>query len=125
LIDLLKDKGSYDQIDSGQLWAGAFVIRKTDENVKLIEKWLEIASLYWTIDDSPSTEPNYPGFREHRHDQSIFSLLAKCETEKINLLERVWANDFSHPDMKNYPIWATRKKSLKKKILFLFSQKNY
>lgn len=29
------------------------------------------------IDDSQSLVPNHSGFRGHRHDQSIFSLLAK------------------------------------------------
>ena len=33
--------------------------------------------IYHLLDDSKSVNPNYPGFNEHRHDQSIFSLLTK------------------------------------------------
>ena len=42
-----------------------------------VDEWLRFAAQSSLIDDSPSKAPNYPGFREHRHDQSIFSLLSK------------------------------------------------
>ncbi len=40
----------------------------------LVDAWYRACNLKWTIDDSPSTEPNHAEFVEHRHDQSVFSL---------------------------------------------------
>lgn len=50
----------------------------------LVNEWYEIACDYHMIDDSPSIAPNLPCFKEHRHDQSIFSLL----TKKYNLYSK-------------------------------------
>lgn len=35
------------------------------------------------VDDSPSLLPNAHGFKEHRHDQSIFSLLMHIYDQQI------------------------------------------
>jgi hypothetical protein len=32
---------------------------------------------YHNVDDTPSIIPNCPNFHQHRHDQSLFSLLVK------------------------------------------------
>uniref|UniRef100_A0A6C0JIC2 DUF5672 domain-containing protein n=1 Tax=viral metagenome TaxID=1070528 RepID=A0A6C0JIC2_9ZZZZ len=42
-----------------------------------VNDWYEIGCNYHLIDDSPSVSPNLDVFIEHRHDQSIFSLLSK------------------------------------------------
>jgi hypothetical protein len=59
--------------------AGAiiFYINKLTRN--LVNEWYTIACAdnYHYIDDTPSIAPNVPEFKEHRHDQSIFSLLCK------------------------------------------------
>jgi len=57
--------------------AGALLILVCDETRKLIDEWYTLACNYHNIDDSPSIIPNCPEFKEHRHDQSIFSLLTK------------------------------------------------
>ena len=44
---------------------------------QLVDEWYSISCNYHMIDDSPSIAPNLPCFKEHRHDQSIFSLLTK------------------------------------------------
>ena len=41
-------------------------------------------NLQFLVDDSPSVLANAPNFVEHRHDQSVFSLL----TKKHNLFSR-------------------------------------
>jgi hypothetical protein len=43
----------------------------------IINDWYNISCNYHLIDDTPSLTRNYPSFRQHRHDQSIFSLLTK------------------------------------------------
>ena len=45
------------------------------EIVRIMQK--SICNNYHVIDDSPSIRKNIPGFKEHRHDQSIFSALTK------------------------------------------------
>jgi hypothetical protein len=52
-----------------------FLVCQKTKNI--INEWYNIACNYHLIDDSPSFSRNYHGFREHRHDQSIFSLLTK------------------------------------------------
>ena len=42
-----------------------------------VDKWYETCCNYHLIDDSPSVTPNHPWFRDHRHDQSIYSILFK------------------------------------------------
>ena len=62
-----------------QVQAGTLLIYVCDETRNLIDEWYSICCErdYHYIDDSASIEPNYVSFKEHRHDQSIFSLLLK------------------------------------------------
>jgi hypothetical protein len=65
-------------IDSGQIQAGALVIFKKPDTEQFFRNWL--APFYLDVglvDDSQSRVPEVPGFLAHRHDQSVFSLLAK------------------------------------------------
>lgn len=64
---------------TSQLGSGFMILGKTVSNVELIREWQHIAveDRYRYSDNSPSEAPNHPDFREHRHDQSISSLLRK------------------------------------------------
>jgi hypothetical protein len=62
---------------SPQHQAGAILFHVNDKTRKLVDEWYDIGCDYHLIDDSHSLFPNLPGFQEHRHDQSIFSLLTK------------------------------------------------
>ena len=61
---------------------------------EFLTDWYSIACNYHFVDDSPSIHPNDPSFREHRHDQSIFSLLIKSDkykdtmNKKSNILDK-------------------------------------
>ncbi len=65
--------------DTPQRRAGFFVLRKSALSVKFVREWLSLAQDEHLLTDTPNQlgTPNYPGFQEHRHDQSIFSLLSK------------------------------------------------
>lgn len=65
--------------DPGQLWAGAQIMVNTATNRAFVAEWLDLITRdgYHFVTDAPSRLPNEPEFREHRHDQSVFSLLAK------------------------------------------------
>ena len=62
---------------TSQHQASTICILNCNETYKLVKEWYEIGCNYNLIDDSPSINMNYPTFIEHRHDQSIFSLLTK------------------------------------------------
>ena len=57
----------------------AFVVVNTKETKRFFEHVLEIATenAYHFLDDSPSTARETADFIDHRHDQSIISLLSK------------------------------------------------
>jgi hypothetical protein len=85
LIEFLDmDKEEY--VNSTQRQAGALMIFVCDETRKFVKEWYHLACDYHNIDDSPTILPNYSEFKEHRHDQSIFSLL----TKKYNLFSRTY-----------------------------------
>ena len=62
-----------------QAWAGFIILKKTDFILKLIQEWLFYVQDIRIIDDNYMNiyHLNYNGFIENRHDQSIFSLIAK------------------------------------------------
>ena len=64
-------------INKSQHQAGALLFYICKETRELVDKWYNIGCNYHMIDDSPSIEKNLECFEEHRHDQSIFSLLTK------------------------------------------------
>jgi hypothetical protein len=66
------------EIESGRL-----IFRKCPESIAFVKEWYRIGcdDNYHYIDDSPSKTPNVSLFHEHRHDQSILSLL--CYTRGI------------------------------------------
>ena len=50
---------------------------KNDFTMALAKEYLEYAQDERIITDLPSENPNHPEFKDHRHDQSIWSLLCK------------------------------------------------
>jgi len=69
--------------NSNQIQAGLSILKKTEKTINFITDWYNISCNYHLIDDSPSKSVNDEAFKEHRHDQSIFSLLLK--TDKYNI----------------------------------------
>lgn len=64
-----------------QRQSGIILFLVCDKTRQLVNEWYEISLNYHMIDDSPSIHKNFDCFIEHRHDQSVFSLL----TKKYNL----------------------------------------
>lgn len=59
--------------------AGWQIFKKNDFSRKFYSEFLTYAQDYRVLTDAPNEcgYPNYPGFRENRHDESLISLLAK------------------------------------------------
>ena len=69
---------------SNQMISGVFVFRVSEPVRELIKKWLEIYYLDFDLaTDKASKLKNFGEFKEHRHDQSIFSLLIKGTNSKV------------------------------------------
>lgn len=56
-----------------------FLLRKNDDSRKFINECYEYSQDYRIITDSPNEMglPNYDGFRDHRHDESLISIVSK------------------------------------------------
>ena len=68
-----------DILNSGQICAGHVFLKKCEKSVAFIDEWMNILENYHFLDDSPSNSSEHPLFKEHRHDQSVFSLLGKLK----------------------------------------------
>ena len=64
---------------TGQIHATFFLIKKNSESIYFLKDWLSFItkSDYQFVTDETSGVPNHSCFKEHRHDQSAFSLMAK------------------------------------------------
>ena len=81
------------------LMAGINMWMKNQHNIDFLEEWLQLCLNFNLISDDPSYVCNseeLPSFKEHRHDQSILTLLAIkrniesyrvpfCGSDKINM----------------------------------------
>ena len=98
---------------TGQLGGGVFLVKKDEESIHFFNEFRDVLESHFELcDDSPSRSLNLPGFRENRHDQSVFSILGKkCRIFSLSSREYDPMNggdDWSC--MLNYPIWAKHDK---------------
>uniref|UniRef100_A0A7S1RXZ6 Uncharacterized protein n=1 Tax=Alexandrium catenella TaxID=2925 RepID=A0A7S1RXZ6_ALECA len=63
---------------SPQLLATYFAIKNTAASRAFVDQWERLAANIRLIGDGPSKVANHPDFKEHRRDQSIFSMLVKA-----------------------------------------------
>lgn len=127
LFDYFKVRNDEYFYNTGQIAATAFFIKKCEESEKIIKLWLMIFENNFSLaDNTESVSPNFDGFIEHRHDQSIFSILCKQRhAESISSYE-IWQRDWKKLD--KYPIQAKRDKDLnfywrfRRKILSLIKR---
>ena len=67
-----------------QLHSTYFVLEKCKNTMNIVNMWYNTVCNYHFIDDSPSIVQNDMYFYEHRHDQSVFSIVRKMhETHYI------------------------------------------
>lgn len=114
LLDFFDVRGRLDIIETPTVGAGILLVRKCQAATRIISSWLELMvqnpSL---IDDSISKSPNHPWFVAHRHDQSVFSIIAKQnEVPLLSAFEYWYPSAHSKkPDwasLSNTPIHARR-----------------
>lgn len=78
-MDLILKLGmtNYNEVYFCQIESGIILLEVNNITRKIIKQWYELCCDYHNIDDTPSINPNVNFFWEHRHDQSVFSLLLK------------------------------------------------
>jgi hypothetical protein len=121
---VLSQMSAEDLSETKQLAGGIFFLTNCVESSGFLSLWQN----WMTRDDSIYLKGNRHllessrNFKEHRFDQSIFSILWKQNRWKVLPDESFW-----HPDWKengeSYPIWATRSRlrfSFASNIAFLF-----
>ena len=97
------DHGTYSR--AGMIWAGAWILRVDEKALTLLRHWsawYDSADHHY-VDDSPSRRPNTPDFVEHRHDQSVFSLLVKSRYSPA-----CWLSEQDECSRAGSPIHAAR-----------------
>lgn len=97
-------------LNSGQLYAGCFFIRKGIVGDMFVSQWFDICHNHFDLlSDSPSRKTNDLEFVCHKFDQSVFSLLAKQYNPTIHSADETYSSD-GWSKLKDYPIQARRLK---------------
>jgi hypothetical protein len=86
--------------------ATCFVMRAGPDALDLVREWEQRMADLPLIDDSPSPQGEHAEFREHRHDQSIFTLLAHARGLQRIPDETYWENAWD--GSRRFPIHARR-----------------
>lgn len=104
------DFTSEQDMTSFQILSGIFLLRKCEASFQVLQKWKEacLAENHRFVDDSPSTLPNADIFVEHRHDQSLWSILAKQANASTLPDETYFEPDWNLHT--HFPVHATRLK---------------
>ena len=90
-MDVIIKYNIFDKIfheNAEDCWAGSMVVRKTNKTEELMKNWLEISCYFENITDSPSIIPNSQEFNEHRHDQSMLSIVLHKNNIPLEFFEK-------------------------------------
>ena len=117
LLDFFGVRSRLDIVETGTIGAGVILLKKCGFVESLINKWLATMVNNWNlVDDSESTTANHPWFVENRHDQSVFSILAKLENLTTLSAFEYWYPERGCPHLPDwdalaeFPIHARRDK---------------
>ncbi len=97
-----------------QIWSGTIFFKNNKFAREILDKWNSLLDINKLIDDSASISKNHKDFIEHRHDQSLFSLICKKRNVySLSASECEWAevnNSRTWDHLINFPIHARRDK---------------
>jgi hypothetical protein len=83
--------------DVTEFWAGSFLIKKTQKIDNLIKEWLTMCCNKHDITDEPSEVPNHPEFIDHRHDQSLLSIILHKNNIQGQVFEKKYLQNVRYP----------------------------
>jgi hypothetical protein len=99
-MDVILKYNMYQKIfaeNADDCWAGAFVLRKTARVCEIINEWLRMCCNYDDITDEPSKIKNTQDFREHRHDQSLLSIVLYKHQIPFHFFEKKYLQNERKP----------------------------
>lgn len=113
LLDFFNVRNDLAILETGQLGGGIFLACKSKAAEDFFAEFKSIMVDHFALcDNSPSISPNLVGFKENRHDQSVFSLLGK--KQGIFSLSSMEYDPMNGGDdwscMMHYPIWSKHDK---------------
>lgn len=98
-------------MQTNQFFGGGFILVKGEISTLLVHRWKETCLLRPDlITDQVSDIPNHPSFIEHRHDQSVLSILAK----QLGV-EALPPGEISKENFENIPFCPSRHKEKDRK----------
>lgn len=100
-LELMNVSSDSDLLDKNLMWAGFSIFRNSKTSRDFVEKWFDHArDPQKLMNYSDASHPEHPNFRGHHYDQSILTLLAYQEKDKILFL--------SDKDLFTYVVWHHR-----------------
>lgn len=67
-----------------QVQASVIILKVCDETRDFIKEWLMWCQIPKIIDDTKGASPQYPFFQDHRHDQSVLTILASFSGYRLH-----------------------------------------
>jgi hypothetical protein len=97
--------------DTNQVQATLMFAIKSEKSQQIAKKWLNhcTESKYSLLVDPSSSDYQTSEFKDHRHDQSIFSLVVKSEGI-VPINDETWFSPNWEKGL-NFPIWAMRNRT--------------
>lgn len=113
LMDHLGVRHRPEIVETPQVIATHFFMRCEPTTRAFLGRWQAVWAHDFTLmDDTPSRGGNLPGFIEHRHDQSAFSILCKLEgVPTLSAVECEYPAADGHADwgaLASFPVHACR-----------------
>ena len=99
-MDVILKYDMYDKVFNGNAedcWAGAILVRKTENAAKYMNEWFTMCCEYEDITDSQSKSANSEVFIEHRHDQSLLSIVLHKYNIQMQYFERKYLQNTRVP----------------------------
>lgn len=90
-MDVIRKYNMYEKVfneNAEDCWGGALIIKKNKKTMHIMHEWLEMCCQYENITDSPSKLNNDSLFVEHRHDQSLLSILLHKYNIEMQFFEK-------------------------------------
>jgi len=85
------------QDNAEDCWGGALILKKNSNTIKIIKEWLEMCCIYEDITNIPSKKENSSLFHEHRHDQSLLSIIIHKYNIEMQYFEKKYLQNVRVP----------------------------
>jgi hypothetical protein len=93
----LNCENNRDITDTPQIESGYCILRNNEDSLNFLNTWFELNTDFNLVNDEPSKEKNFNEFIENRHDQSLFSCIAKLNKDNYKIQIEKTPTDYGNP----------------------------